>query len=250
MKQIFEYNYHGTGISFKKGNAVMINATEMARSFRKRPSKWLELPSTIKFIDTLQAIRKSDRSFVETANGIGTWMHEDVALEFARWLSPHFAIWCNDKIKELLVNGQTGLGNTDEDQAILQAMNILQNRITKQESRLQRLAPKADYFDDVLQSKSTYTTNQIAKELGMSAISLNKKLNALGIQYKQSETWMLYAKYQDKGLTKTKTYTYAHDTHGNPKTSMQTVWTEKGRLFIHNITSEEYILTNIKPLIQ
>lgn len=29
-------------------------------------------------------------------------MHEDVALEFARWLSPRFAIWCNDRVKELI----------------------------------------------------------------------------------------------------------------------------------------------------
>lgn len=29
-------------------------------------------------------------------------MHEDVALEFARWLDPIFAIWCNDRIKELI----------------------------------------------------------------------------------------------------------------------------------------------------
>ena len=34
-------------------------------------------------------------------------MLEDVALEFARWLSPEFAIWCNDRVKELLVNGVT-----------------------------------------------------------------------------------------------------------------------------------------------
>lgn len=33
-------------------------------------------------------------------------MHEDVALEFARWLSPKFAIWCSDRIKELLTSTQ------------------------------------------------------------------------------------------------------------------------------------------------
>ncbi len=240
--EVFEFNYHGNDISFKTGEAVLVNATEMSRSFKKRPSKWLELPSTIRFIDTLKAIRKSDR-LIETINGVGTWMHEDVALEFARWLSPHFAIWCNDKIKELLLKGQTELGNMEEDEAILQAMNILQKRITKQESQLQRMEPKADYFDDVLQSKSTYTTNQIAKEMGFSAMTLNRMLNILGVQYKQSNTWMLYAKHQDKGLTKTKTYTYAHDNEGNPKTRMQTVWTEKGRKFIHDITKDEYVLT-------
>lgn len=28
----------------------------------------------------------------------GTWMHEDVAIEFARWLSPAFTLWANDRI--------------------------------------------------------------------------------------------------------------------------------------------------------
>ena len=89
----------------------MINATEMAKPFGKRPGKWLELPSTKEFLRTLSTIRKSDSEFVKTINGgttekgKGTWMHEDVALEFARWLSPAFAIWCNDRIKELLLNG-------------------------------------------------------------------------------------------------------------------------------------------------
>lgn len=40
-------------------------------------------------------------------------MHEDVALEFSRWLSPSFAIWCNDRIKELLKFGATALNPYD-----------------------------------------------------------------------------------------------------------------------------------------
>ncbi len=44
----------------------------------------------------------------------GTWMHEDVAMEFARWLSPAFAIWCNDRIKELLTIGMTATQPTLE----------------------------------------------------------------------------------------------------------------------------------------
>lgn len=41
-------------------------------------------------------------------------MHEDVALEFARWLSPAFAIWCNDRIKELLLTGTVSTGTATE----------------------------------------------------------------------------------------------------------------------------------------
>lgn len=108
---------------------------------------------------------------------------------------------------------------------------LIQNEL--QNNQLKISAPKVEYFDEVLQSNSTYTTNQIAKEMGMSAIGLNNELNALGIQYKQSGTWLLYHKYQNKGYTKTKTHTFT-DNHGNTQTAMSTVWTEKGRLFIHD----------------
>jgi phage antirepressor YoqD-like protein len=89
----------------------MVNATEMAKPFGKRPSKWLELPSTKDFLKALSDVRKSDITLVYTKKGNfsndeeqGTWFHEDVALEFARWLSPVFAVWCNDRIKELLLS--------------------------------------------------------------------------------------------------------------------------------------------------
>ena len=32
----------------------------------------------------------------------GTWMHEDLALIFAQWLSSDFYLWCNRRIKEIL----------------------------------------------------------------------------------------------------------------------------------------------------
>lgn len=103
------FNYNGGNVTFKTEDGVVyVNATEMSKQFGKRPSKWLELPSAKEFLSTLQTIRKSD-SLVKTIEGKngGTWMHEDVAIEFARWLSPAFSIWCNDKIKELLTTGRT-----------------------------------------------------------------------------------------------------------------------------------------------
>ncbi|MDY3529138.1 phage antirepressor KilAC domain-containing protein [Riemerella anatipestifer] len=110
-------------------------------------------------------------------------------------------------------------------------------RLELQQAELKKQAPKVAYYEEVLQSESTYNTNQIAKELGMSAITLNKKLQDLKVQYRQGGTWLLYHKYQNKGYTKTKTHTYT-DTKGVTQTSMQTVWTKKGRLFIHEALSK------------
>nr|DAF36617.1 MAG TPA: antirepressor protein [Caudoviricetes sp.] len=115
-----------------------------------------------------------------------------------------------------------------ENNERLQAQNDLQ-RI-----ELQKQAPKVAYYEDVLTSKSTYNANQIAKELGMSAVTLNKRLHELKVQYKQGGQWLLYHHHQDKGYTKTVTHTYT-DSQGETRTSSSTVWTEKGREFIHSI---------------
>lgn len=101
-----------------------------------------------------------------------------------------------------------------------------------QEHQLKLQAPKVEEYDKVLAADGTFTTNQIAKELGMSAVSLNRILNERGVQYKQGEQWLLYHKYQNLGYTKTKTARFT-DANGNERVSMLTVWTSAGRLFIH-----------------
>ena len=66
----------------------MVNATEMAKHFKRRVGDWVDLPSSKRFLNALQTVRNSD-SLIETLEGRGggTWMHEDVAIEFARWPS-------------------------------------------------------------------------------------------------------------------------------------------------------------------
>lgn len=252
------YDYKGSKISFANGENVMVNATEMAKPFDKRPAKWLELPSTKDFLAALTAIRKSDTALIQTNSGGingggGTWMHEDVALEFARWLSPAFAIWCNDRIKELLKYGMTAtqptldemLGNPDlvirmatqlkqerAEKARLEAENAQQiERIALQDTQLKAQAPKVDYYDQTLQSVNTLTTTQVAKSIGMETHTLTKKLKEAGIIFKQSGMWMLHAPYSKWKLHATRTSSYTRS-DGTTGTNQYTVWTERGRRFI------------------
>lgn len=115
--QIFQYN--GSPITFQIGSNLMVNATQMAKPFGKQPIDWLKTEQSKEFISVFAELKNfSSVDLVRVTKGgndkklQGTWMHEDVALEFARWLSPAFAIWCNDRIKELLLNGSTALNNT------------------------------------------------------------------------------------------------------------------------------------------
>lgn len=250
MSSIINFNYKGSQISFNNGEKVMVNATQMARPFNKEPKFWLMNQSTTDYLTELSKVRNLTLAdlvqVTKGGNNPGTWMHEDVALEFARWLSPAFAIWCNDRIKELLKTGVATVSNDDE--AIAYAMQVLNRRLEAAKAEKERLeqqnqlqseqlrlsAPKVKCYNDYIASDGTFTATQIAKEYGWGAETLNKKLKEMGIQYKQNGQWLLTAKYDGKGYTKSvpRTYTKLDGTTG---TQMQTVWTSKGREFIHSL---------------
>jgi len=124
-------------------------------------------------------------------------------------------------------------------------MKMLEQQLRQKDERLQlqdhvitQSAPKVEYYEEVLQSESLIATNVIAKELGMSAVSLNKLLNKLGIIYRSGSTWVLYHKYQALDYTGTKTASFT-DSQGNKRTEVHTYWTEAGREFIHNTVKEK-----------
>jgi phage antirepressor YoqD-like protein len=118
-----------------------------------------------------------------------------------------------------------------------QRVQILEGENELLTNEVKQLAPKAEYTDKVLQSVSTYTMTQVAKELGMSAIALEKKPHEKGIIFRQSGQWILYAKYQNKGYTKPRTHQYMRS-DGTTGTNTITVWMEKGRKFIHGEMNE------------
>lgn len=119
-----------------------------------------------------------------------------------------------------------------------------QTKLIHQEVKIKELKPKADYCDIILSSEDCLTITQIAKDYGFSGRDLNSKLHELGVQYKQSDTWLLYGKYDSKGYTKSETI--AFDKKGKVGTKLHTKWTQKGRLSLYNILKQN----NILPLIE
>ena len=108
------------------------------------------------------------------------------------------------------------------------------------EQRVLELQPKASYYDVILQSKSLVSISKIAKDYGLSGTKLNQLLNDWGIQYKQGGTWLLYQKYAPMGYTQSQTVEY----NGGEGSRLHTKWTQKGRLFLHNLlTNHGYVPT-------
>lgn len=182
--QIFLYN--GSPITFQKGDSVMVNATQMAKPFGKEPKFWLMNQSTTDYLNELSKVRNLTLTdLVQVTKGgynPGTWMHEDVAMEFARWLSPAFAIWCNDRIKELLTIGMTATQPTLEqmidnpDLVIQLATQLKREREEKEKLRLENEnqqhkiaidAPKVQFYDEVVDSKDALPMDRVVKLLNI-----------------------------------------------------------------------------------
>lgn len=256
--QIFQYN--GSPITFQKGDNVMVNATQMAKSFGKEPKFWLMNQSTTDYLNELSKVRNLTLTdlvqVTKGGNNPGTWMHEDVAMEFARWLSPAFAIWCNDRIKELLQYGMTAtqptleqminnpdlvislatqLKNEREEKARLQAQAEQQQKIIEQkDTKITKLQPKADFADAAFKAEGKVDIGQAAKILGLpfGRNTLFKKLKEKGIFFKRNEPKQ---KYVDAGYFELTQLPPIHRNNHPDLIVMKVICTQKGLAYINHL---------------
>lgn len=121
---IINFDWNGSNISFElSGNVTMINATEMAKPFPgKLVADWSRLKSTKEFLNTLSSVLGiSITGLVKTIqrgtpNLLGTWMHEYVAIEFARWLSPRLVFNVIDMLSRIIIqNSKDRVINYDKE---------------------------------------------------------------------------------------------------------------------------------------
>jgi phage antirepressor YoqD-like protein len=225
MRKVFDYK--GSSITFaRKDNLTMVNATQMAKPFgdSKRAKNWLGLKSTEEFMSVLSEGRNlpsADLVKVIYGNNGATWMHEDVALEFARWLSPAFAIWCNDRIKELIKYGITATPQTidsilsDPDNAIKLLTALKEERQQRQlaESKAALLeevtkeqAPKVEYFESFMTAEHGETNAGIREVVKQAHIKSEKRFISWMI-----EKQILFRQKKDRRLQPYAEYTKCFD---------------------------------------
>ncbi len=129
----------------------------------------------------------------------------------------------------------------EEQQKLLLAQG---EQIAEKDRAIAELHERTSYLDQILQSKSTVTTTQIAQDYGMSAKKFNIELRNLKIQRKVGGQWILYAPYNTMGYVHSETFIPDNSTTG--KVIMISRWTQKGRLFLYEILKKN----NVLPLIE
>ena len=111
MNTIKSLNFGNVTVSFSKDG--FLNATQIAKQFDKRINNYLRSEQTQQYIEALyqnlkarnSAMDKNQLVIVQKGGNVhfsGTWLHPKLAVDFARWLDPKFAVWCDEQIEHII----------------------------------------------------------------------------------------------------------------------------------------------------
>lgn len=136
---------------------------------------------------------------------------------------------------------QLALENRKQQQEIL----TISKENMKLGNKITEMLPKVSYYDQILQSNATMTITQIAQDYGMSAIKMNKELEAMKIQHKVRGQWILYGQFLTGGYVHSRAIDIIRS-DGRHDVKYNTEWTTKGRIFLYEALKAKGIL----PLIE
>ena len=135
MNSIKTVSFGNFPVSFQ--NNGYLNATVVAAHFNRRVGNYLKSERTQEYIaalaEKLSVTSKratEDNQIVIIKQGgteQGTWLHPKLAVDFARWLDPKFAVWCDEQIERILsgspkLETQTTI---DERRGLVDAVKLL-----------------------------------------------------------------------------------------------------------------------------
>lgn len=181
-----------------------VNLTKMANNFGKEIRRWLQNPTTKKFISSLEADDgKSVIAISKGGNGEqGTFGTREVALKVAQWISPDFEVFCIKKLDTLFQTGKVELNPVAPSQPIFSLAQLLEQNnfyikslseenvelkieVNDKNSIITDLSPKAQFVDEVLIKGNTGLSGMsiVAKEIGLGPVKLYKLLRNKGVWF-------------------------------------------------------------------
>jgi ribosomal protein L7/L12 len=247
--KIISRNYDGIDVVFDNLNSLYINATKIAKHFKKLPADWLRLKDTKAYIEAISRYGNphNDELVVVKQGGNaqeqGTWIHKKLIISFARWLSPDFAVWCDGVIEEILQTGSYSVekpfSKKEEIEieyfALEKSMDILR---VNEASKIKMIRTfheaknlETSYLPEYSDENHTYSLSHLLKkfDVKMSAQKFNKLLISAG--------------FLEIKTRKSSKYRTEKDENGNEK-KIQILktfksLTEKGLEFGKNMISEK-----------
>jgi hypothetical protein len=129
------------GIAVLTREDGFVHATQLCKAGGKLFGDWKRLESTTELINALSLNEEIPiiKLLTTTAGRYGgSWIHPDLAVQLAQWISPVFALRVSRYIRELAATGSVHLGYEKTGQQILDLQHKLRTSEEKYEKSLER----------------------------------------------------------------------------------------------------------------
>lgn len=245
--KIQKFHYKNIDVLFDEMN--FLDATSIAKHFDKYVKDYLKTAQTQDYISAL-AENLSVGNIILTANDLvivrqggvnqGTWLHPKLAVNFARWLSADFAVWCDLKIDELIKTQQKPTALLPDFTNPAESARAWAEQYEKRERAEQQAAlmkPKADFVDHYVEAGTSKSLRETAKILKMPERAMINRLVEDKFLYRQGGNLLPYQSAHSRDLftVKTGTAEYGHN-------FTQTRVTSKGIEFIASRYASELMV--------
>ena len=172
---IIIYTYKDIEIEFYptgKDENVIVNASQMAKPFNKKPKDFLKNENTDAFLkeclteeNSPQLGVNSKQDLVVVKANSGTWMHKILALKFAAWLSPAFELWVYITIDKIIHETYRKIRDVTKKK-----YELKERKATKKKELLTKHPEIAEYFE--LEEEEKKISNQRSYLIRQDAVQM------------------------------------------------------------------------------
>jgi hypothetical protein len=202
-------------IDFTNDENLYLNATKVAKQFKKDVNEWKRSKQIIEYLEALSDMGFSQNTLIKVVKGNfankkaqGTWIHQKLVIMFSRWLSPEFAVWCDLQIEEILSSQNSQLvqtqtshnfdikSYTQQNRELIDLIELVTSKNGITLHYLDKLTKQLNLKSplDLLQidlNSYYFIPTELGKFLNKSAVEINKILEAKGFQEKINGVWVL-----------------------------------------------------------
>lgn len=253
------FNYQDHPVTFKAANGkTYVNATNMAKCFGGNPAEWLRKAATIRFRHSLVEKGKSasleEQVITNRGTSGGTWIQEELAMEYARELSPDFSIWCNERITELVTCGTVSIidrtsptqhGSKSKSDAPFGDFPVPKTfeeallLAAQQQKQLEESRHKIEFYNHFIEDRDWFKTTTIADELQITPSALNQFLEEEGIIHKEKGKWVVSGFHAS--LQCEVPYYWTNAKGKSYRMGAARRWTQAGREYIIELWNRKHI---------
>lgn len=226
MNELTVKEYLGNRIEFKIVDGhVYANANQMANGFggSQKLADWKRSENTKRYMEALNKNKLWKNSIIseEGRNG-GTWIHEKLVLNFARYLNVEFELWCDEQIATLLREGTVTIdkkqnlllsiiqSSTEVERAV--ALNKYELEYVKPlEHNLEKTTKKLEHKQEVINGLVDEVKLKTQRQF------LNEIIKMKGVEYIKDRWTMLYKAYEQNKKINLKARMESYNLVNSPK---------------------------------